>query len=74
MDSFKKADSSKVDICENFLFDDFRWIEMFSAMGLPSGSLLTIGGGDKKTGQRLNEIWELKNDKWSEVGSLSEVR
>ena len=44
-----------------------------SAIGLPSGDLLTIGGYERRSGRRLKEIWRLKNDEWSSTGNLIEV-
>ena len=47
-----------------------------SSVGLPSGSLITIGGWTLVNGQgtRLAQVWLLKQNVWSQLMSLNEVR
>ena len=44
-----------------------------SSVGLPSGSLITIGGWTPTEG-RLAEVWLLKKNFWSQLMSLNQVR
>ena len=52
------------------------WPYVFSAIGLPSGSLLTFGGRVQMSyfdDDYSDKIWQLKDDEWSLIGSLSNV-
>ena len=44
-----------------------------SAVGLPSGSIATLGGLDPNKGV-LKEIWVLNESKWTKMGELLQVR
>ena len=44
-----------------------------SPVGLPSGSIATLGGWDTNEGS-LKEIWVLNELKWTKMGDLLQVR
>ena len=46
-------------------------MDLHSSVGLPSGSLITIGG---RTVRNLAEVWLLKKNFWSQLMNLNEVR
>ena len=52
-----------------------RDISYLSAIGLPSGAMLTLGGelNDYSWDSLIDEIWRLMNNKWSLIGSLAKV-
>ena len=54
----------------------FRKLETHSSVGLPSGSLITIGGWTLVNGEdtRLAKVWLLKQNAWSRLKKLKKVR
>ena len=53
--------------------DIFRWIQFHCVVGLPSGSILTLGGWNIEKGEYLKDIW-LLDGKWKKMKDLKEAR
>ena len=52
----------------------FRNIRMHTLTGLESGAMLMAGGYDNTNKAATKDIWLFKEDVWSLIGSLKEVR
>lgn len=43
-------------------------------IGLKSGAMILAGGNDQDDNIDIKTVWLLKNDEWSIIGELKEVR